>query len=314
MLFLVEVGHIECELFLDERGGVDAVLAVRDGLVTVDEARPLSREGQHRIAEVGNGAVDVEIHHVDVPVVFVAAVAGQRRVDDAGVVVEAEIEAVLEVLQVVDGYHHLLETLVVVLGHEGFEGLPWCAPDVVPSGVGHGDEHRVARDGDAASRDVGERVGDDVIHVGIAAAESPNGVAGEERIDLHVLEDFGHAEVVVFDVLELLMFGGDAEFEHQRVLCLGRIAVALWLVAEAEIQRVGRGEGAWRWLEDGVEADACRGEVFGDEGIADGVFIHAAMGIEDIEGDSVAVGCLEGEAVVHQGVVVGPFRLVGIDC
>ena len=84
------------------------------------------------------------------------------------------------------------------------------------------------------------------------------------------------------------------------------------LVIETKIDRVGRGKGAWLWFHDGIQTDADRGEVFRHKGIADGKVIHATVGIEDIEGDTIAVGRTEGETIVDQCGVVGPFRRVGI--
>ena len=144
----VEVGDVEAQALTDSGVRVGAVLAVGDGLVAVEERGALSREGQHGVVGVVNRAADVEVDEVDVPVVFIAAFGGQRGVDDAGVVVEADIEAVLEKLWVEDGNHHLFEGLAVIFFHESLKRLSRCPPNMVPGGVGHSDEHRVAGHGD----------------------------------------------------------------------------------------------------------------------------------------------------------------------
>ena len=164
MVDAVEVGDVDFKVFADGGIGIGAVLAVGDGLIAVEERRPLTRESQHGIVGVVNAAVDVQVDEIDVPVVLVAAVAGQRRVDDACVVVEAEIEVVLKELHVANGYHHLLEKLAVVLHHETVQPLAGHAPDVVPSGVGNCDENRIAGYGNFAFSEGCQRVSDDGEH------------------------------------------------------------------------------------------------------------------------------------------------------
>ena len=137
----IKVGNVNIQVFAHGGIRIDAVLAVGDGLVTVEERRPFPREGQHGVVSVVDCTVDVQVDEVDVPVVLVAALSGQRRIDDAGIVVETEIEVVLEEFQVGDGYHYLFEVLTVVFAHESLKFLPGHAPDVVPSGVGHGGEY-----------------------------------------------------------------------------------------------------------------------------------------------------------------------------
>ena len=309
----VEVGDVDAQALAHGGVRVVAVLAVGDGLVAVEERRLLPREGHHGITGVVRRAVDVEVDEVDVPVVFVAALGWQRVVDDAGVVVEAEVEVVLEILRVADGDHHLLEVQALVFGHESLKLLPGHTPDVVPSGVGHGGEHRVAGHRDAAKHFLGYRVGDDGVHPVLATHRRPNGVAREERVDLQFGKDVIDAIGLIVNEEELLPFGGEAELQHERVLLFGSVAVALGLVVEAQIHRVGRGEGTRLRLHDGVEADARRGQVFAHKGVADGVAVHAAIGVEHVEGGAVAVGRTQREAVVHQHRVVGPFRRVGVE-
>ena len=109
------------------------------------------------------------------------------------------------------------------------------------------------------------------------------------------------------------MFGGGAKLQHQRILCFGRISVALGLIVETQIDRIGRGEGARLRLHDGIQTNPYGGQVFRHKGIADGVVVDAAFSIQHIESRTVAVGRIKREAVVRKHVVVSPFRRVRIE-
>ena len=161
MVDAIQVSDVDFKAFVHGRIGVESILAVRDGLVAIEERRPFARKTQHGVIGVVNRTVDVQVNEVDVPVVLVAAVGGKRRIHNTGVVVEPEIEVVAEVSRVFDGNHHLLEILSVVLNHEGVESHPGHTPDVVPSGVGHGGEDRVAGHGNATLILRSQCVGDD---------------------------------------------------------------------------------------------------------------------------------------------------------
>ena len=108
-------------------------------------------------------------------------------------------------------------------------------------------------------------------------------------------------------IQEFLPFYGGAELQYERILRFGRHAVALGLVIETEIYRIGRRKGVRLGRHDRVQADASRGKVFCDEGVADGVVINAPVLVQHVQGGSVAVGRTKREAVVDQGVAVGPF-------
>ena len=158
-----------------------------------------------------------------------------------------------------------------------------------------------------------QRVGDEGVHFGIAVAESPNRVARKQRVDLHFGKDVGNAIVLVIKEYELLMFGGGAKLQHQRILCFGRISVALGLIVETQIDRIGRGEGTRLRLHDGVQTNPYGSQVFRHKGIADGVVVNLPIGIQNIKSGTVAVRRTERETVIHQHIIVGPFRRVGIE-
>ena len=67
MVDTVKVGDVDPQVLADGRVGVDTVLAVWNGLIAVEEAGTLSREGQHGIGGVAGRTVDVEINEIDVP-------------------------------------------------------------------------------------------------------------------------------------------------------------------------------------------------------------------------------------------------------
>ena len=89
--------------------------------------------------------------------------------------------------------------------------------------------------------------------------------------------------------------------------------MALGLVPETEIDRVGGREGLWCGFHDGVQANAGRSQVFGDEGIADGIVIDTSLSVEYVQRGGIARGRIQREAVVDQGIAVGPAGRVGID-
>ena len=86
------------------------------------------------------------------------------------------------------------------------------------------------------------------------------------------------------------------ELQHEGVLRLGRVAVALGLVEEAEIKRVGGYQCLGCRLEHGIKTYGCRSEILGNEGVADRIAVNTAGGIEHIEGGSVAGDGVERES------------------
>ena len=89
--------------------------------------------------------------------------------------------------------------------------------------------------------------------------------------------------------------------------------MTLWLVVKTQVHRVGWSQGFWFGVEYGVETDLGGGQVLGDEGIADGIAVHLAFGVEDVECGGVSGDRMFREACVHKGVAIHPLAAVRID-
>ena len=87
----------------------------------------------------------------------------------------------------------------------------------------------------------------------------------------------------------------------------------MWLIIETEINGIGRGDGSGCWLKNRVEADACRGEIFGHKGVADGVIVNSAVLVKDIKSGGISRWRIQWETVVDQHVSVAPFRGIGVN-
>ena len=184
---------------------------------------------------------------------------------------------------------------------------------MVPGSVGDGFKNGIALHGNDALRDVGQRVVDDGEKIWIAAAETPNGIAWKQRVNLHYVENLLNINLLVINVKKFLPFGCGAELQDERILSLGCVSVALRLEIETEIDRIGGSDGSWCGLKDGVEADACRGEIFGDKRVADGIVVDFAVFVKNVQSDSVSRWRIQRETIVDQNVSVRPFRGIGID-
>ena len=78
MVDAIQVSDVDFKAFVHGRIGVESILAIRDGLVAIEERRPFARKTQHGVIGVVNRTVDVQVNEVDVPVVLVAAVGWKR--------------------------------------------------------------------------------------------------------------------------------------------------------------------------------------------------------------------------------------------
>ena len=86
---------------------------------------------------------------------------------------------------------------------------------MVPCSVGDSFKDGIAWQGDAALCDVGQCVGDDGKEIWIAVAETPNGIARKQRVNLHYVENLLNIDLLVINVKEFLSFDRGAELQDE---------------------------------------------------------------------------------------------------
>ena len=239
-------------------------------------------------------------------------VAAAPRIEvQRGIVAEAELEVVAQILRVGDGDEHLLEILERVLGQPAVEGAAVRGPHLVPHIFGSedgivGHQDGLSREG-VAFEDVDE-AGDEGVVNGVAGNVVFVGSNGVFPIGV------SHKDGVA---------GGVSELEDELVVKLRGIAHALplhgrglataaaGLVVEAEIERVAD---IHRPMvrEVAVQAYGLGGQRVGGEGLATGLGIYPAMVVDGVHRDDPDARGVDGEGVVHKSQTVLPFPCVGV--
>ena len=228
-----------------------------------------------------------------------------------GVIAEAELEVVAQILRVGDGDEHLLEILERVLGQPAVEGAAVRGPHLVPHIFGSEDGIVGHQDGlsreSVALEDVDE-TGDEGVVDGVTGHVVFVGADGVLPVGVSHKDDVAGGVAELEDELVVKLRG----VAHALPLHRGCLATATaGLVVEAEIERVADIHRAVV-REVAVQTYGTGSQGVSGEGFATGLGIYPAMVVDGVHRDGPDARGVDGEGVVHKCQAVLPFPCVGV--